>query len=298
MHTPPSGDGLDCGAAATPYSTIAGLHITTCQSHAILGLRRYAPRPAINDEGNHARQGRPNARGAQVRRVNTVSSQSHSFERGRGRPAVLTWSSEEGLARSKVKEILFAPEDSASLVGNRVLVKGWVRTIRSQKTFSFIEINDGSTLGGLQIVADSSKVPGYEGVVGAITTGAAIGAVGRIKESPGKGQKYEVRPEMKPPLQACERGLTAFRTMDIHTQLDAEEIEVIGVCDGEQYPLQKKRHTLEFLRSIAHLRPRTNTIGAVARVRSALAYATHRFFQDRGFYYLQVGNSSSVDIVS
>ncbi len=161
-------------------------------------------------------------------------------------------------ARLKVKDILIHGDDS--LLGKQVTIKGWVRTIRSQKAFSFIEVNDGSTLGGLQVVADAGKVPGYEAAIAGIHTGAAVGVVGTIKESPGKGQKYEIQ---------------------------AEQVEVIGSCDPETYPLQKKRHTLEFLRGIAHLRPRTNTLAAVSRVRSALAFATHKFFQDQGFYYLQ-----------
>ncbi|TFJ87667.1 hypothetical protein NSK_001017 [Nannochloropsis salina CCMP1776] len=161
-------------------------------------------------------------------------------------------------ARLKVRDILINGDDS--LIGQRVTVKGWTRTIRSQKTFSFIEINDGSSLGGLQVVADAEKVCDYEAVLSKIHTGAALGVVGVIKASPGKGQKYEVA---------------------------AESVEVVGGCDPEAYPLQKKRHTLEFLRGIAHLRPRTNTLAAVARVRSALAFATHKFFQEQGFYYLQ-----------
>ncbi|KAM3576217.1 hypothetical protein VYU27_001925 [Nannochloropsis oceanica] len=173
-------------------------------------------------------------------------------------PPTTTTSTTTEPARIKVRDILIKGDDS--LLGQRVTIKGWVRTLRSQKTFSFIEVNDGSTLGGLQIVADAEKVAGYEAAIAGIHTGAAIGVVGTIKESPGKGQKYEI---------------------------SAETIEVIGGCDPETYPLQKKRHTLEFLRGIAHLRPRTNTLAAVSRVRSSLAFATHKFFQDQGFYYLQ-----------
>jgi len=172
-------------------------------------------------------------------------------------PPTTTTSTSEP-ARIKVRDILIKGDDS--LLGQKVTIKGWVRTLRSQKAFSFIEVNDGSTLGGLQIVADAEKVPGYEAAIAGIHTGAAIGVVGTIKESPGKGQKYEI---------------------------SAESVEVIGGCDPETYPLQKKRHTLEFLRGIAHLRPRTNTLAAVSRVRSSLAFATHKFFQEQGFYYLQ-----------
>lgn len=93
--------------------------------------------------------------------------------------------------RIKIKEILHG-KDEKSLIGQAVTIKGWVRTIRSQKAFSFIELNDGSTLAGLQVVADAGKVSGYEEAIAAINTGAAVGVVGVIKESPGKGQKYEV----------------------------------------------------------------------------------------------------------
>jgi asparaginyl-tRNA synthetase len=138
--------------------------------------------------------------------------------------------------RTKIKKI------SSGDVGKSFTVKGWVRTIRDQGNFSFIEVNDGSTLRCLQVIADSDIKKG------------------EIVESPGKGQSFELK---------------------------AKNIEIIGLCDSETYPLQKKRHTFEFLRTIAHLRPRTNTIGAVTRVRSALAFATHKFFQENGFYYIQ-----------
>lgn len=159
-------------------------------------------------------------------------------------------------ARSAVRRVL---ESSDEVVGTEVLVKGWVRTIRSQKTLSFVEVNDGSSLKGLQVVAESERMKDYEAVIARIGTGAAVAARGTVVRSKGKGQLYEVQ---------------------------ATEMEVIGECD-ESYPLQKKRHSLEFLRTIAHLRPRTNTIGAVARVRSALAQATHAFFEREGFHYVQ-----------
>lgn len=145
-----------------------------------------------------------------------------------------------------------------SLVGTEVVVKGWVRTHRPQKNFSFIELNDGSTLSNLQIVAEST-LPGYEEIMEAVSTGASLSVRGKLVQSPGGKQAIELK---------------------------AEEIHIIGRCDPESYPLQKKRHSFEFLRSIAHLRPRTNAIGAVARVRNTIAYATHRFFQDRGFFYI------------
>ena len=142
--------------------------------------------------------------------------------------------------------------------GIDVRVQGWVRTKRDSKGFSFIELNDGSAVANIQIVADES-LPNYHGEVLALTTGASIGVVGALVDSPGKGQKFEIR---------------------------AKEITVYGTADAEKYPLQKKRHSFEFLRTIAHLRPRTNTFGAIARVRSGLSFAIHKFFHDRGFVYV------------
>lgn len=156
--------------------------------------------------------------------------------------------------RTKIKDL-----KKAGKIGQEVTLKGWVRTVRNQKTFAFIELNDGSTLSNYQIVA-SAEMPGYEAILPQVTIGAAISAKGTVVESPGKGQSHE---------------------------LQASEIAIIGACDPETYQMQKKRHSFEFLRTIAHLRPRTNTFGAVARVRNALAFATHLFFQERGFLYVQ-----------
>src|SRR5690606_34311545 len=124
--------------------------------------------------------------------------------------------------------------------------------------FAFIEINDGSTLANLQIIADNT-LPDYQTLISSLTTGASISVTGTLKTSPGKNQSFE---------------------------LQATQIQLFGLCDPARYPLQKKRHSLEFLRTIAHLRPRTNTQGAVTRVRNALAFATHCFFQERGFLYV------------
>ncbi len=145
-----------------------------------------------------------------------------------------------------------------SLINKEIVVKGWVRTARNQKTFSFIEINDGSTLSNLQIVADP-KVPNYDRLMDQLTTGVSVSVTGTLTNVPGKPNDVE---------------------------LHAHSIQIIGTCDPTVYPMQKKRHTFEFLRTIAHLRPRTNTIGAVTRVRNALAFATHLFFQERGFLYI------------
>jgi asparaginyl-tRNA synthetase len=143
--------------------------------------------------------------------------------------------------------------------GAPVTVAGWVRTRRDSKAgFSFLEINDGSCLASLQVIADGS-LPNYEDEVKRLSTGAAVAVRGELVESPGAGQPVELR---------------------------ARAVTVYGLADPDSYPIQKKQITYERLREIAHLRPRTNTFGAVARVRNALAFATHRFFQERDFLYL------------
>ena len=140
-------------------------------------------------------------------------------------------------------------------VGEKVRVKGWIRTRRDTGSFSFLEINDGSSLGGLQMIADQ-ELSNYDGEIKHLTTGCSVIATGELKESPAKGQDVE---------------------------LHCEEVEVVGWAEPENYPLQKKRHSFEFLRDISHLRPRTNALGAVSRVRSRLSYAVHQFFHERGF---------------
>ena len=141
--------------------------------------------------------------------------------------------------------------------GKEIIVNGWVRTRRDVKEeFSFMEINDGSCRGNLQIVANNN-IPGYKDVVQRLTPGTSITVEGKVVESPAKGQRIE---------------------------LIAASITVHGF-PGSNYPLQKKRHSFEFLRTIAHLRPRTNTFGAVARIRHSLSIAVHDFFNSRGFFY-------------
>jgi asparaginyl-tRNA synthetase len=144
--------------------------------------------------------------------------------------------------------------------GSPVILHGWVRTRRDSKGgFSFLEINDGSSLAGIQVIAESSLM-NYESEVLRLGTGCSVRVAGELRESPGKGQAVEIL---------------------------AREIEVLGwVEDPDSYPLQKKRHSMEFLREVAHLRPRSNTIGAMARVRNTLSTAVHEFFQQRGFVYL------------
>ncbi len=160
--------------------------------------------------------------------------------------------------RTKIKALRDALAASHTLLGQEVTIKGWVRTVRNQKTFAFIEVNDGSTLSNFQVIANAD-LPGYSKTIDSLSTGAAVSITGTLVESPGDKQNFEIH---------------------------ATEIIIVGKCDPETYPLQKKRHSFEFLRTIAHLRPRTNTIGAVTRVRNALALATHLFFQERGFLYL------------
>ena len=158
--------------------------------------------------------------------------------------------------RTRIRDLLAATtvEDAP----NPINVKGWVKTVRSSGGVAFVQINDGSTLADLQIVVDAS-CPDY-GLVNSLTTGCSVSAYGALQESPGRGQRYEIV---------------------------ADSLELLGGADPEEYPLQKKRHTLEFLRELAHLRPRTNTFGAVARVRNAMAFGIHQFFQQRGFLYVQ-----------
>lgn len=163
--------------------------------------------------------------------------------------------------RTRIKTI------SSSDIGKKFTIHGWIRTVRDQGKFSFINVSDGSTLSGLQIIVDAA-ITTLEEIIPQLATGAAISVTGILVKSPGAGQSYE---------------------------LQAEAIKILGACNAEEYPLQKKHHTFEYLRTIAHLRPRTNTIGAVMRVRSALAFATHKFFQELGFSYIHTPIITSSD---
>ena len=145
----------------------------------------------------------------------------------------------------------------SGIVGSDIVVKGWVRTKRGNKNVAFIALNDGSCAGNIQIVVDLANFD--ENTLKLITTGACIRVDGKLVESPASGQRVEVQ---------------------------ASAIEIYGTADPETYPLQKKGHSLEFLRDIAYLRPRTNTFGAVLRIRHAMAYAIHKYFNDNGFFYL------------
>lgn len=157
------------------------------------------------------------------------------------------------MSQPSIRELLSKGE-----IGSRVTVSGWIRTRRDSKGFSFLEMNDGSCLSNIQVIADS-EIPNYSDAVLGAHTGSSVQVVGVLSESPGKGQRVEVK---------------------------AETVELVGQASATDYPLQKKRHTNEFLRTIAHLRPRTNTFGAVFRVRHAATFAIHKFFHERGFINL------------
>lgn len=152
----------------------------------------------------------------------------------------------------RIKDVL-----ARSASGGEVKVRGWVKTARHSKGLSFIELYDGSCFSGIQVIAETN-LANYDSEVVKLLSGSSIEVMGELVDSPGKGQKFEIK---------------------------SSHIAVVGTVP-EDYPLQKKRHSYEFLREIAHLRPRTNTIGAVWRVRNAASMAIHRFFQERGFLYL------------
>ena len=155
------------------------------------------------------------------------------------------------MTRTKVKDLLKAAP------GIEVLAKGWVRTKRGNKQIKFIALNDGSTVHNIQVVADMANFD--ESLIAKVTTGASLAVKGKLVESVGSGQAVEIQ---------------------------ASEIEVLGECDPMRYPLQKKDTSLEYLRTVAHMRPRTNTFGAILRIRHSMAFAIHKFFNDKGFVYL------------
>ncbi|MBL8798830.1 MAG: asparagine--tRNA ligase [Planctomycetia bacterium] len=144
-------------------------------------------------------------------------------------------------------------------IGKHVRLEGWLRTRRDSKGgFSFLELNDGTCLGNVQVVAPAA-LPNYESEIKKLPVGASVRITGEVKQSPAKGQP---------------------------TEIHADRVELVGTADPEKYPLQKKGHSFEFLRTIAHLRPRTNTFGAVMRVRNRISKSIHDFFQERGFLYV------------
>jgi asparaginyl-tRNA synthetase len=162
----------------------------------------------------------------------------------------------ESLKRQRVIDLLKGKADQQ--IGSIINVKGWVRTKRGNKNVAFIAVNDGSIVHNIQVVVDVAAFANDE-LLRKITTGSCISVNGTLVESQGSGQ---------------------------HVEIQATEIELYGSADPDTYPLQKKGHSLEFLREIAHLRPRTNTFGAIFRIRHALAFAIHKYYNDRGFYYL------------
>jgi asparaginyl-tRNA synthetase len=153
----------------------------------------------------------------------------------------------------RIRDILRTGEPDQTIT-----VQGWVRTKREAKKFTFVEVNDGSSMAGLQVVLDTN-MQGYDEIVKPLTTGSSVAITGKLVESPGKGQRVE---------------------------LQGESVTLFGTADAETYPLQKKRHSFEFLRTLGHLRSRTNTLGAVFRVRNACSQAIHQFFQERGFLWM------------
>lgn len=165
------------------------------------------------------------------------------------------------MKRSMIKEVITSPA-----LDSEITVMGWVRTKRGNKAVNFIALNDGSCIHNLQIVADLSKFDTE--LLQKITTGASIAVRGKLVASQGAGQSVEVQ---------------------------AEKISLLGTCDPNIYPLQKKGHSLEFLREIAYLRPRTNTFGAVLRIRHNMAIAIHQFFHNKGYYYVHTPIITSSD---
>jgi len=154
------------------------------------------------------------------------------------------------MKRTEIKDLLKSVE-----VGAQINVKGWVRTKRGSKNVAFIALNDGSTIHNIQIVVDFEKIE--ESILANVTTGASISVDGKVVASQGSGQKVEIA---------------------------AERLTVLGLADAEKYPLQPKKHSLEFLREIAHLRFRTNIFGAITRIRHSMIFAVHKFFTEEGFY--------------
>lgn len=163
--------------------------------------------------------------------------------------------------RTKIREVL-----AQGIPGQQLNVKGWVRSKRGNKNVAFVALNDGSTISNLQVVLDPNAYD--EALLRDITTGASLSIVGELVASPGQGQRVEMQ---------------------------AREVELLGTADPQEYPLQKKGHSLEFLREKAYLRPRTNTFGAVLRIRHAMAYAIHSFFNEKGFVYLHTPIITSAD---
>lgn len=172
---------------------------------------------------------------------------------GKNSKRLISTGEKSDITMQRIRDILRTGEPDQTIT-----IQGWIRTKRDSKSFTFVEVNDGSSMAGLQVVLDA-KMEGYDEVVKPMTTGSSVSITGKLVESPGKGQRVE---------------------------LQGESVIIFGTADPETYPLQKKRHSFEFLRSLGHLRSRTNTLGAVFRVRNACAQAIHQFFQEQGFLWI------------
>ncbi|MGW8286680.1 MAG: asparagine--tRNA ligase [Desulfobulbales bacterium] len=162
----------------------------------------------------------------------------------------------------RIKDVLLAEP-----LNQNIEVRGWLKTRRDVKGFSFLELNDGSCLANLQVVA-AADLANYKEIISELHTGCSLRVAGKLQKSPAKGQRVE---------------------------LHADQIELYGVADPAIYPLQKKRHSYEFLRTIAHLRPRTNSLGAIARIRSSLSLAVHHFFHNNGFFFIHTPVITTID---
>jgi len=173
---------------------------------------------------------------------------------------------ERGDMRTKIRQLL-SHTDTEAIIGQEHTIKGWVKTIRSQKSLAFIEVNDGSCFGNMQVVVETGNTT-LANVVSRLTTGSSVSIIGVVAQSPADKKRVE---------------------------LHANAVTILGSAHAETYPLQKKRHSFEFLRTIAHLRPRTNTFGAVSRIRNAIAFASHQFFQDQGFLYIHTPIITAAD---
>ncbi|KAA8494513.1 Asparagine--tRNA ligase [Porphyridium purpureum] len=259
------------GVAAAVWTLRRGHSHGACWSHgrAQLGAMTLVPwarRQRARLEVDAAEAGLSATQGAARRWVmsDAQAPAAHSAVGGSVKVGAPDAAQDNGSKRMRVRRILEADE---AILGTHVKVNGWVRTVRDQKQFAFINVNDGSNVTGIQIVVPSEKLQGYAELMKQLSTGCSVAVLGTVVESPGKGQKYEIR---------------------------ADDVILLGGADAS-FPLQKKRHGLEFLRTIAHLRPRTNSIGAAMRVRSAMAQAIHAFFAQRDFVYLHTPILTSSD---
>jgi len=197
----------------------------------------------------------------QLRKCPT-SKATHAFSRPLSRFSLgMTSTTEDSESASLYSNVIKRVKTAAAVPSDEIVaIKGWVRTVRKQKTLAFVEVNDGSSLSGIQCVLGFDDIDDdTKKEINKLATGCSVEVHGRIVSSQGKQS----------------------------VELSGSSLRIVGSCPGESYPLAKKRHSLEYLRTIAHLRPRTNTIAAVARVRSTLAGSVHQFFQDSGFVYVQ-----------